>query len=141
MSTQSYHNLMIQNTESNKLKSEYDLNRMTAENIEYKLWQDICYEIIERLNIENDIIVRNICLQMLGLLIIANDKLINYIKDSNIIKYIFWKQMDCNCCINNDLYNDIMYLLPHENVNINQKMEAKPSVCIKKLQQSLIIYY
>eukprot|EP01084_Bolivina_argentea_P078806 143016_1 len=133
-----YNHLILDNDE-NKQKNTYDFNKSTAENIEYKLCQDICEEIIDRLNIEDDIRVRSICLQILGLLIIANTQLINYISKQNIIKYIYWKKMDENCCINADIYNDIIYLLPEQedNINFEEKQEDKPSVSYVKLQASV----
>ncbi len=54
----------------------------------------------------------------------------------NIIKYIYWKKMDENCCINADIYNDIIYLLPEQedNINFEEKQEDKPSVSYDDLR-------
>merc|ERR1712228_1040299 len=103
------------------------LRQQMIEDIEYKLCQQICEEVVERLNEENDVRVRSVCLQMLDLLIVSNQKLINEIEEQQSIDWNIWTQKDKDCAVNGDLYKDIGHLLSYSNINEVTIEESKPS--------------
>ena len=102
--------------------------RAAAQQIERDLAETICDEVVSRLNgqsmesKEGDVRVRSLCLQTLGLLLVSNPQLLQYVDGQigslkaerprrDYIEYGFWKKMDRECAVNGDLHHDVVYLI------------------------------